>query len=271
MEFADCGEEELWYASLLHAVKRDVNSFLDEIDHSLIKDSLNYLVSRWREKFGRRKEVLIIPRRKRAHDFEHVQCVSRELVFRVKCEVCDRRNFTCRAQSQRRCSKHGFAVRIDDCYDVVLFVLKYGLCRVGSLLCGSVGRGVPQGSPLSPSLAELILATLEEKNNKLFVISGKLMQTMMLCPLRWVDDIWIAVVGFIRASMSESVKSKLRSSFVSMASLWLDRIGLGLGIEDERVFAGHQVVWSEIFCVNQHFSGDLRFSRKYQNVYSYAP
>ena len=54
--------------------------------------------------------------------------------------------------------------------------------------------GITQGSPVSPGLADMVLSVAVENNSVMFTFEARRWLTFIV---RWIDDIWIAVVCFL--------------------------------------------------------------------------
>ena len=85
-------------------------------------------------------------------------------MFRTKRVAAERRNHTARAQNNRVVAKNFYCITIPDLERVINFDLKFGYIFLGSTLLRAILKGIIQGSPLSPGIADLVLMVLELKN-----------------------------------------------------------------------------------------------------------
>ena len=85
------------------------------------------------------------------------------------------------------------------------FDLKFGYLYFGGILFVNKMVCVFQGSPIYPGIADMVLSVIEEINSNIFIYESKKWQTFVI---RWVDDIWFALVCFIRTDLPETMKTK---------------------------------------------------------------
>ena len=159
----------------------------------------------------------------------------------------DKRGFVARAQSNCRVSDKYFVIKLPDAWKVILFDLHYGFFKFGkTLLKGCIG--VTQGSPLSPAIAELVIQVTEKRNSSRFIAESKMWIMMVV---RWVDDIYIALVCKNVPSAWIDTKLKLRKTIDQFATKMHEDVksaytmtGLQLKVEDPTFFAGFSLRWN---------------------------
>ena len=86
--------------------------------------------------------------------------------------------------------------------------------------------------------------------------------------MRWVDDIWIAVLAFLSRDLPQNAKQRME-----MIKGAYNSKGLELKSEDPNIFAGISLVWCQsesCFKFRQKFLDAAILDRKYQNDWSFS-
>ena len=201
---------------------------------------------------------------------------DKRLAFRVKTTFAESRNYVARTQCNRKVSTNFYCVHLNDVLELLEFDLLFGFLFFGSQLCIQRIYGINQGSPVSPGIADMVLCVIEQKNYSIMIFESEKWLTFII---RWVDDIWFALVFFMRQCLSDRSKAKVLSSFQISCGKRLCEIedvyknnGLGTKSEDASVFAGVSVSWGEgTFYLKQRFPAAQFMDRKYQSGWSYSP
>ena len=187
----------------------------------------------------------------------------------------DTREQTPRCQANRRVSNHFFAIRISDIRRLILFDLMYGYTFFGRSLFIVLLKGITQGSPLSPGIADCVLRVLEEKNKRIFLDDGNRWANFVL---RWVDDIWFSVVHFVdTASVSDPLW--ITDVFPMLANCHLDSVEkvylqseFGLKLEDVATFVGMGFDGlHDQWHVCQSIPLNPDCDRRFRNAFSFCP
>ena len=122
----------------------------------------------------------------------------------------------------------------------------------------------------------MVLSVIEEINCSIMIYESKKWLTFVI---RWVDDIWFALVCFIRTDLTETFKTKCIKSALLTGEERFDMFRMaykceGLCIKEEHpdVFAGIVVSWDDgNFKLKQRFPASPGLDRKYQCGWSFNP
>lgn len=253
--------------------KLDLENFFSNIPHVKILQAWMYLWDAWKCVHGNRRNNVCVPKTKVPFDLSMVQTQIRQIGLRCRKEALDLRNHTIRAQALRKCAFSHYCIHLTDMEYVLSFDLKYGYMRLGTSLCISQNVGIPQGSPLSPGIAEMVLATTEAKNKNVFISDGL---RWLHCFAKLVDDGFFGLVAFIKKCLSPSPRARVKGA----CKVWADerfcaitgayfQTGLGVKEEDESVFIGMHVAFDGIWKCGMKFPQP--HENKYRLACSFAP
>ena len=177
---------------------------LGNISHLLILDSWHYVYKCWHDSCGGRSSAICIPKVKCLHDLPMVQIVEKNIDLRSIVEALNDHNHVPRDQAQRKCAQTQFVVHMKHVEYVLRFDLHRGFTELGSIFTISKEVDVPQGSFLSPSIAEIVLVSTEHKNKKMFITESP---RWMFCFSRFVDDVLCGLVVFLSRTSSSSQRA----------------------------------------------------------------
>ena len=264
---------------IFECAKFDVDSFFNRIPHAEVFKSLEWLTSLWRREMPRRG-VIAVPKSKGPAEKFNVAVRSRELAFRIKKELKEKRNFEIRAQPSRVVGRHHYCVRVRDLHVLVSFDVQHcGFCRFGMTMLRSGTVGIAQGSPVSPALASLTMSYCEVMNMRRFMFAES--DRWIKCIARWVDDIYCCVIMFVNANLHESTLRIASTEARTAAKQTIERIkqvyeqtSLGINTEPPEVFAGVKIIWCERtlrLYTGQHFPEQPLQVRKYRSCHSFQP
>ena len=104
----------------------------------------------------------------------------------------------CRPNNSRKVAADHFVIRLEDIPYIVWYDLTYGMLWFGKMLVRNNGKGVTQGSPLSPGIASVVCCYLQWKHTSLFINNSKIMFHghaifALQLVMRYVDDIYMRI------------------------------------------------------------------------------
>ena len=126
--------------------KVDVDQFFSRVGHNKILDALLKMINLWRGLHGRRREVIVVPRRSGGFKYCKTTIYTRSFKHRIRQIVSEKWDVQTRAQTSvgintDRCT----CVRVSDIMAIVMLDLDLGFCYYGSTLVKLLNVGVTQG------------------------------------------------------------------------------------------------------------------------------
>ena len=85
---------------------------------------------KWKSEYGNRRNVIVIPKRRKPVDGSFYKPRDIDLAFRIKKEYMVRYNFTCRAQNTRRVAEHFYAITIEDLWYLNSYPITMEFCMI---------------------------------------------------------------------------------------------------------------------------------------------
>ena len=98
----------------------DVNGFFNGISQNLIRDCYFWLRHTWKERFGRRRDINVPPKREKPVEMSLVNTRNKQLMIRMKQEVIDKICCSARSQNCKIIAQDYYCISVLD----ILFSMK---------------------------------------------------------------------------------------------------------------------------------------------------